>query len=336
MNRRDFVLSAAGASVAASASAPRTTMGVATTSYMTFGKPKETLAFLEHCHAIGAGGIQSALAPMQPETADRVRNRARELGMYLEVMCALPKTDDTSAFERTVAAAKQAGALCLRSACLSGRRYENFASLADWQRFVADSLAAIDRALPILEKHGVPLALENHKDWTVQEMAAILRNRKHPLLGVCLDTGNNISLLDDPMEVIETLAPFAVSIHLKDMAVESYGGGFLLAEVPFGEGMLDLRKIVETIRSARPQIRFTLEMITRNPLEVPCLGEKYWVTFPDRGGRYLARTLRTVGEQKRRQALPRVDQLSKAAQLQLEEDNVRACLHYARTRLGMV
>jgi 3-oxoisoapionate decarboxylase len=332
MNRREFLMSSAAA---AAPNPPRTAMGVAATCYMTYARPRDTVQFLERCAALGAGGIQCSLFSLEPSAVGRLRDRARELGMYLEVMSGLPKPDDAGAFERTVAAAKEAGALCLRSACLSGRRYETFADLAAWKRFVADSMAAIDRALPIVEKHGMPLALENHKDWTVEEFARILSERKHPLLGVCLDTGNNISLLDDPMEVVETLAPWAISTHIKDMGVELYPDGFLLSEMPFGEGFLDLKKVCDTIRAARPRTRFTLEMITRNPLQIPCLSERYWETFPDRRGRYLARTLRMVRDQKFRQGLPRMDALSKEALLKLEEDNVRACLHYARTTLGL-
>ena len=75
-------------------------------------------------------------------------------------------------------------------------------------------------------------------------------------------------------------------------------------------------------------------MITRDPLKVPCLTEKYWVTFPDRSGRYLARTLEMVGKESRRlSALPRVEGQSKGAQLRLEEENVKICLHYAREQL---
>jgi sugar phosphate isomerase/epimerase len=338
MNRRQFAISAGAAALSRVAAAPateRTTMGVAATCYMTFARPKDTLAFLEHCAALGAGGVQMSLSSLEPESIARLRARARELGMYVEAMGALPRTADTALLERTLAAARDAGALCLRVACLSGRRYETFADLASWRRFVDDGLAALDRALPIAEKHGVALALENHKDWTARELAAIVRERKHPLLGVCLDTGNNISLLDDPMEAVETLAPYAVSTHIKDMAVESWRDGFLLAEVPLGSGMLDLKKVVGIIRSARPRARFTLEMITRNPLEVPCLTEKYWATFPERGGRELARALRMARDRGARRPLPRVDGMTSAAQAQLEEENVRACLRYARAELGL-
>ena len=191
---------------------------------------------------------------------------------------------------------------------------------------------AIDRALRVVEKHGIPLALENHKDWTAAEIAALKSSEQ---LGVCLDTGNNISLLDDPMEVVETLAPYAVSTHLKDMAVARYKDGFLLSEMPFGEGFLNLKQIVESVRRARPKTKITHEMITLNPLEVPCLTEKYWVTFPDRNGKYLARTLRMVDANSKKQVLPRIDHLDKPAQARLEEENVKQCLYYARQQLAL-
>jgi hypothetical protein len=72
-------------------------------------------------------------------------------------------------------------------------------------------------------------------------------------------------------------------------------------------------------------------MITRDPLKVPCLTDGYWATFPQRNGLYLARTLRMVREK----PLPVVTGLSREAQLQLEEDNVKKSLTYAREHLGL-
>jgi len=313
---------------------PRTRMGIASTSFLSFRRPRDTYEFLEYCHSLGAGGIQASLSSMEPSFLKKLRGRAEALGMYLEVMAPLPKPD-TADFERAVLAAKEAGALCIRSACLGGRRYETFSTLAGWQIFITQSRASIDRALPVIEKHRVPLAIENHKDWTAEELRLLISNRQSSYLGVCLDTGNNIALLDDPMAVVETLAPYTIATHIKDMGVEPYGDGFLLSELPLGEGFLDMKRIITTIQKARPAARFTLEMITRNPLEVPCLTDKYWLTFPEHSGRYLARTLRMVREKSSNQRLPRVDKLDSGAQLRLEEDNVKQCLYYARERLGM-
>jgi hypothetical protein len=76
-------------------------------------------------------------------------------------------------------------------------------------------------------------------------------------------------------------------------------------------------------------------MLTRNPLSIACLAEKYWATFPDRNGVFLARTLRAVRANTPRQPLVWVDKLSAAAKLQFEQDNVGQCVEYARDQLGL-
>jgi len=334
MTRRELLLSAAAAAAPAFA-APRTRMGIAATSLMTARRTHDTYEFLEYCNGLGAGGIQASLSSLEPGFLKKVRERADQLGMYIEVMADLPKQED-AAFERTIKAAKEVGAICVRTAALGGRRYENFSKLSEWQSFVAQSLAAIDGALRLVSREKIPLAIENHKDWTAQELAALMKDKSSDYLGVCLDTGNNIALLDNPMDAIETLAPYTLATHFKDMAVEPYADGFLLAEVPLGEGIIDLKRAFAIIQHAHPQTRFTLEMITRNPLEVPCLSEKYWVTFPDRNGKYLADTLRMVRDSAARlQHLPRVDKHSRQGLLQLEEENIKESLYYARTQLGL-
>ncbi len=104
-------------------------------------------------------------------------------------------------------------------------------------------------ALPIVERHQIPLGLENHKDWRVDEQVALLERYSSEYLGVSLDTGNNLSVLDDPMETVEKLAPYTVNVHFKDMAGEETETGFLLSEVPLGEGFLDMKRMVEAINA---------------------------------------------------------------------------------------
>jgi sugar phosphate isomerase/epimerase len=331
VTRRDLIPASAAASFLATAIADQkaSKLGIAWTSYMTVARPKNALEFLERCHALGVSGIQTQLNG----DLHQLRVRAEHLDMYIEGMVALPTKGDTSAFERSIEDAKSVGAVCVRAAALSGRRYESFASLAEWQKFVAGSQASLEAGLPILEKHKMPLALENHKDWTADEMASLMQNYSSEYLGVCLDFGNNISLLDDPMTVVETLAPFTLTTHLKDMGVEEYSDGFLLSEMVLGEGFLDLPHMISIIRRARPATRFSLEMITRDPLQVPCLSEKYWVAFPERNGVFLARTMRLVRKHKSANPLPRVSALPHQAQLEAEDHNVRKSITFVRAKL---
>ncbi|MBI1898091.1 MAG: sugar phosphate isomerase/epimerase [Acidobacteria bacterium] len=323
MRRRTFL----AAATAAAGAPARSRLGIATTCYLSFWRPRDTLQFLEHAHSIGAAGIQASLASLEPDYLKRLRARAEQLGLYIEVMAALPRAE-MERFVRTVGAAREVGALCVRSACLSGRRYETFSTLEEWRKFVADSHAAVARAVPVVEKERIPLALENHKDWTVDEMVELLKKHGSDYLGACVDTGNNVAMLDDPMDVVERLAPFALSTHIKDMAVADAPEGFLLSEVVLGEGMLDLRRIMDIIARARPKTRMTLEMITRDPLLVPCLTDKYWATWPGRSPLALARALRMV-RVKKFASLPRLSGLDRAAQLKIEADNVKKCLAFA-------
>jgi sugar phosphate isomerase/epimerase len=320
MTRRTFT----GALAAAAVPGSSAKLGIASTCFMSASYPKDTMAFLERAHTLGAAGIQMQLTSLDAGYLKRLRDSAERYGMYLETMAELPK-QDAAAFERALQAAREAGAAVVRVGCLSGRRYENFSSYDDWKRWVDQARDSIFRAVPVAERQKMPLALENHKDWTAAELAVLVKQISSEYAGVCLDTGNNIALLDDPYEVVETLAPYTLATHFKDMAVAPDDDGFLLSEVVLGDGLLDLRRIVRAIRSARPRTNLTLEMITRNPLRVPCLTSKYWATFPDRSGYVLARTL-TMVRRNAGKPLPRVDGLSREALAGLEEENVRKCL----------
>ena|GEM_PF-214788 len=294
------------------------------------GRPRgrDAYEFLEKCHALGAGGVQTQLNG----DLSKLRARAEQLGMWLEGMVSIPRNGDAAGFERSLMDAKAAGATVVRTAMLPGRRYETFQTLAEWKKWVDESHEALRLILPILERQKIYLALENHKDWTLEEMQRLLRTYSSEYLGVCLDFGNNIALLDDPMEVIETLAPYTKSTHVKDMGVRPYADGFLMSEVTLGTGFLDLPRIVSLIQKANPKVNFSLEMITRDPLKIPCMTPQYWTVFPERNGKYLARTFRLVRDQSNGGPLPTVSQLSREERAKAEEDNVKACIQYARAK----
>ncbi len=141
-------------------------------------------------------------------------------------------------------------------------------------------------------------------------------------------------MLDDQIETIERLAPFAFTVHLKDQAVREYEDGFLLGDIPLGAGCFDLKRMVEILKAAKPEIRFALELITRDPLKVPCLTEAYWTTMPSVPGRDLVRTLRFVRAH-RAENLLQVTSLPLEKQVELEDANVAESLAYARTTLGL-
>ena len=295
----------------------------------------DPLAFVEHAATLGAAGVQTRIGPADAASLSRLHDAVSHHGMYLEGTIGLPKdAGDLPRFEAEVAAAKAAGASVLRTVCLSGRRYETFKSLDEFDDFARRSWESLTLAEPVVARQKVQLAVENHKDWRIDEMLAWLKRLSSEHVGVCLDTGNSVALLEEPHTVVDAYAPWTMTTHLKDMGVAEYNDGFLLSEVPLGEGFLDVRRIIATIRKARPGVRLNLEMITRDPLRVPCLTAGYWATMPDVRARELADALARVRQKTFPGALPTVSKLSHHKQLEIEADNIRKCLDYAEKRLA--
>ncbi len=297
---------------------------------------QNALDLINHCYSIGAGGIQVGVNNWSSDFAKQVRNTREKLGLYLEGSIGMPKTEsDVAVFEKEVLAAKEAGATVLRTVCLSGRRYENFKTASEWRTFKSNSLNAIRLAEPIVRKHKMKLAIENHKDWKAQELADIIKNLSSEWVGVTLDFGNNYSLLEESDHVIRTLAPYAYSTHIKDMGVKEYEKGFLLSEVPLGAGIVDLKSGVDLCRKHNPDITFSLEMITRDPLQIPCLEDSYWATFEKSSPLDLAKILRVVKEKEFTGELPSISKLDPEQRLAFEEKNNLACLAFGKGKLEL-
>jgi len=300
------------------------------------GKP---LNMLEYCNSLGLSGAETSLTSTDRTSILTFRTLVETYNMRLVLNTPLPKTpNDVSKFDAAVKACSDCGAVAIHAA-LTARRYEQFDNFAAFQASFQQNQKSVELAEPILRKYRMKLAIENHKGWRAAEQAAWLRRVSSEWVGVCFDFGNNISLCETPEQTLNLLAAFTFFCHIKDMGVESYKDGFLLSEVPFGEGVLDLKGMVQTLRQRDPNMLFCLEMITREPLQIPVFTDKYWVTFQDSAsplpGRDLARVLELVRDHPPKNPLPRIAGLSAEEQVKLEETNNLKCIAYAREHLDL-
>ena len=98
---------------------------------------------------------------------------------------------------------------------------------------------------------GIKLAVENHIDYTADEIMQLLENVDSPNFGVNFDTGNFLRLLDDPIRGMEILAPYVLAVHLKDLqvnpAMAKPTDWFYFAGVPVGQGLVDNQALVNIL-----------------------------------------------------------------------------------------
>lgn len=295
----------------------------------------EPLTFLKHFRDVGAGGMQVSLGVLDAARVKSLRDFAAEHSLCIDGIVNPPKDEaDFARFEAEIRTASEVGVQAVRTVVMPGRRYEQFKSLAEVREAEAKAVKMLELAAPIVTKHRVRLAVENHKDQRIDERLALYKHLSCEFIGATVDTGNSFALLDDPYGAIEALAPYTFSVHFKDQALREYEHGFLLADVPLGHGSFDMKRIAAILKRAKPDIRMMLELITRDPLKVPCLTDKFWATMPQVSGNDLARTLRFVREHPVK-SLQEVGSLSLDKQVELEDANIAASVKYAREELDL-
>ncbi|MBI2942348.1 MAG: sugar phosphate isomerase/epimerase, partial [Chloroflexi bacterium] len=135
-------------------------------------------------------------------------------------------------------------------------------------RIVGSSLAfrsvpvdeQIARLTPLLREaarvaaaNGVVLGIENHIDFTSEDIVRLLDAVDSPHLRVTLDTGNALRVFEDPVVAARRLAPWVVATHIKDVTA---GRGAprdwtFWPSVPLGRGLIDLPGVFTALREAR-------------------------------------------------------------------------------------
>lgn len=109
------------------------------------------------------------------------------------------------------------------------------------------------KAVKVAKDHGVKLAVENHIDFTSDEILQMLNDVDSEYFGLNFDTGNFLRLLDDPIKGMEKLAPYVLATHVKDLMPDKYArptDWHFFAGVPVGKGLIDNQTLAILLHKA--------------------------------------------------------------------------------------
>lgn len=109
------------------------------------------------------------------------------------------------------------------------------------------------KAVPIAEEYGIRMAIENHIDFSGQEMLSLLESVNSPFLGINFDTGNFVRLLDDPVQAMDALAPYTYATHIKDLKIQRgvpANEWYFFSSAPVGDGVVDNARLIEKLQRA--------------------------------------------------------------------------------------
>lgn len=107
---------------------------------------------------------------------------------------------------------------------------------------VDEIVAVLRAATPLLHRYGIVLGLENHDRLKAPEFADIVQRVGNGSVGICLDSVNSMGAGEGLAEVVQTLAPYTVNLHVKDLGIGRLPHlmGFQIDGRIAGQGMLNI------------------------------------------------------------------------------------------------
>ncbi|MFO7616217.1 MAG: sugar phosphate isomerase/epimerase family protein [Bacteroidales bacterium] len=193
---------------------------------------------------------------------EAMKGLASEKGLYLEwggaqhIPRDMTNWEKRELFDLNRIAAEEAtnlGARIVRS-CSGGLMRWNPANPATRQ-LLEEMTAALSAQEQMLRDHGVILAIETHFEFTTFELLRVFQElgaRPGEWIGICLDTMNLMTMLEDPVLATERILPWVVSTHIKDGGILITERGFQTFTAPIGQGIIDFTKIFSLLGSIQP------------------------------------------------------------------------------------
>lgn len=118
------------------------------------------------------------------------------------------------------------------------------------------------------------IAVENHSgDMQARELRDLIEAAGKDFVGACLDSGNTMWVVEDPMVTLEILGPYTVTTHIRDSVVFAHPRGAAAQWVALGDGCIDFKAFVARYRELCPQSVMQLENITGRP---PTVLPSHW------------------------------------------------------------
>jgi 3-oxoisoapionate decarboxylase len=294
MRRRTFLQTASTAAAVAvmSHAAEPTPIKLGFDSYSIRAFKWKAIQLLDYAASLKLDTVQlSSLGDyesLDPAYLRQVKDHAAQVGVSIDagIGCICPSSTAYNKKEgepaeyvlRGLRVAQAVGASVMR--CYMGTRADRHTA-SPIEAHMEDTVQVLRPLRAQALDMGMRIAVENHAgDMQAREVRTIIEEAGKDFVGSCLDTGNPMWVVEDPLVTLETLAPYVLTSHVRDSAVFEHPRGAVAQWVALGDGSVDFVRFMDTYRRLCPQAAVNLEIITGRPPEVlPYLEPDFWKVF---------------------------------------------------------
>lgn len=127
----------------------------------------------------------------------------------------------------------------------------------------------------------VKIAVENHAgDMQASEVVQLIEAAGKDYVGVNMDSGNALWTMEDPMQTLEILGPYAATTSLRDGLVWESENGATVQWTAMGEGMIDWKPYFARFAQLCPNVPVHIETISGFNREISYLKKDFWGVWP--------------------------------------------------------
>jgi sugar phosphate isomerase/epimerase len=342
MDRRTFLLSTAAAlhgSRLVAGDRVRASVELGSIDGSVGGNNFTAVQFLDYLSSIKLTWAMISLPPavLDDETAVRqIKAHADSLGIRLQLahssVCPSSKSFNPqngtleAQVTRSLRASKIFGATCMR--CILGGDPER----PQIEMHIDNMIKAVRGLRSRILDSGVKLAVENHGgDLQAREMKMMVEAVGTDVMGVCLDSGNPVWMLEDPLMTQEMLLPYALTCHVRDSAVWKVPEGIAVRWVNMGEGNVNIDTWLKTFIDGKPGMPIIFEnLVSGNPRVHKIYDPQFWDNWRKMPAWEFSRFLAIADKGTPKPATPRPEGKTQGQQ---RIDDLEVCVKYTRDLL---
>ena len=279
------------------------------------------------------------IGSLETENLKRVRRRAEELGIEVEIgmrsICPTSKMFDAKAgtadeqLARLIDAGATVGSKLVRAVLGSADDRKP----GPLSKHIEAMVAVLRRARSKAMDANIKIAIENHAgDMQSHQLKTLIEESGKDFVGACLDSGNPLWTLEDPMVALETLYPYVLTSHIRDSAVWRVPEGAAVAWVRMGEGNVRIDEYVRQYVARCPGKALSLEVIVTGPRVYAFKDPAFWDAYRDVPAWEFQKFLELADKGTPKLAPPRVDP---EASKRREVEDLEVSLAYTKKLLGI-
>jgi sugar phosphate isomerase/epimerase len=341
MDRRSFVLGGAAAALHASRlfAFQSSKVELGSIDGSVGGNQFTPVQFLDYLSKINLSwAMISVPAAIRDDDAaiQQIRDHADRLGIRLQLAhgSVCPSSRSFNAQNGTLEAqvaralkiSQMFGAKCMR--CILGGDPER----PQIEMHIDNMVKAVRSLRARIVDSGVKLAVENHGgDLQAREMKMMIEAVGTDVMGVCLDSGNPVWMLEDPHMTLEMLIPYAETCHVRDSAVWKVPEGIAVRWVNMGDGNVDIDGWLKKFVAAKPGLPIIFENLVSAKPRIHAVNDpKFWDNWRKMPAWEFSRFLAVAEKGTPKPALP-LPEGKTAGQQRI--DDLEICVRYTRELL---